>query len=90
MDALLEEMPASALQEWLAYDELEPIGPLRGDIQTAWTIQHLISPYLKRGSKPQLSDYLPPYCQVAKPKQQRQSADQIKGAFAAVRARMKR
>lgn len=36
---MLREIPASLLQEWRAYDEVEPFGPLREDYRAASIVQ---------------------------------------------------
>lgn len=49
----LEQMSARELDEWIAYDSLDPIGNYRMDLQTA----HLL--YAQSDGKHKLQDFLP-------------------------------
>ena len=42
----------------MAYYTIEPFGEERMDLRFALMTAHVVSPYLKKGHKPKLSDYM--------------------------------
>jgi len=42
----------------MAFYKLEPFGEERMDLRCALMTAHLVSPYIKKGHKPKLSDYM--------------------------------
>lgn len=56
MQAMLAETSSAELAEWIAFDQLEPIGPVRGDYQAALIARTVASQYAKK--PPKIEDFL--------------------------------
>jgi len=54
----IERMDNRELLEWMAFYNIEPFGEERMDLRFALMTAHLISPYLKKGHKIKLKDFM--------------------------------
>lgn len=54
----VEDLPEIELRKWMAWYKIEPFGEERMDLRFALMTAHVVSPYLKKGHKPKLSDYM--------------------------------
>lgn len=54
----VESLSEMEFRKWMAFYEIEPFGEERMDLRFALMTAHLISPYLPKGSKAMIKDYL--------------------------------
>jgi len=76
-------MPADWFQKWRIWDDIEPIGGARGDLQAAYVGAAAMAPWSKRPRAPRAGDFLPSMRAVAG--QQVQSPASQKAVFAAAK-----
>ena len=80
---LREEMSSAEMAAWIAYNRIDPIGEMRGDLRTAQILQQQASMYRKKGSEPpKLQDFMLFKKEPEKPKTARQLADKFMSIFA--------
>ena len=80
---LREEMSSAEMAAWIAFNRIDPIGEMRGDMRTAQVLQQQASMHPKPGSEPsKLQDFLLFYKkEPEKPKTARQLADKFMSLF---------
>ncbi len=75
-------MTSREITEWIAYDSLEPVGALRGDVQAALVAATVANCHRASKSKPfRIADFLP----FRSRRDERRGGD-MAAAFAALRA----
>ena len=55
---LLCRVNSKELSEWQAYYRIEPFGEKRSDLRFALMTANLMSPHMKKGKSPKLSDFM--------------------------------
>lgn len=56
--AWVENLTTKEINEWIAFYTLNPFGEERMDLRFALMTAHLLTPHIKKGHKPKLSDYM--------------------------------
>ncbi len=84
VDEMLRRMPAELLGEWMAYEELEPFGQRRGDLQAgivASTLMNIFRDRKKRSQAFKPGDFILQFGESQaepKPSKRKQSPNEMK------------
>ena len=54
----VEDLPYREYKEWQTYFKIEPFGETRMDLRFALMTANLMSPHLKKGTRPKLDDFM--------------------------------
>jgi hypothetical protein len=81
---LLDEIDSAELTEWMAFYQIEPFGPERGDLNAAIVAQTVANRSRGKGERPyKLNHFLPRF---GEKQEQRQSVDNMKATVARIKS----